>query len=233
MLKKLLIKTYKNARELNDSFVIESIKKFGPFESVLDVGCWDGELTLEYSKAAEAKRILGIENDKSIENSAKDKGIEVSFLEADKDRWPIEDESLDCVVSNQVIEHLTDVDHFLSESNRVLKKGGYLITSTNNLGSWHNIWALVFGWAPFDLSNASKKGLGIGNPLSANKGGSIDGASGIHKCIYTPYWLFEWQKLYGFEKVNHFGSGLYPLPSIFGNIFKKNAAFMILTVRKI
>jgi len=154
---KMLAGMYENARRLNDSYVSRSIEKHGPRAVLLDVGCWDGVLTADYAKAAKAQKILGIEVVKEASDKAVQRGIECHALRADVDPWPFQNESIDCVVSNQVVEHLSDLDHYFSEASRVLKKGGILVTSTNNLASWHNIGALFWGWAPFDLTNSSRK----------------------------------------------------------------------------
>ena len=47
-----------------------------------------------------------------------------------------------------MIEHVARTDHFLKESRRVLRPGGQLVHSTNNLASWHNVVALMLGWQP-------------------------------------------------------------------------------------
>lgn len=231
-MKKFLAKMYDRARNQNDRILIESIKKMGPFDTMLDVGCWDGELTMQYAAAGSVKKVFGMEIVKEMSDKTEQKGIKCATLIADQDVWPFEDASLDCVVSNQVIEHLSNVDHFIAEASRVLKKGGVLITSTNNLASWHNIFALLFGWTPFDLSNSSTIGLGIGNPLSVHHGENCELSSWTHKCIYTPRWLFEWQNLYGLRKMLHIGAGFYPFPAFWGNIFKNHAAFMIIITKK-
>jgi SAM-dependent methyltransferase len=231
-MKNFLAKMYINAREQNDRYLIGSIKRFGPFKTLLDIGCWDGELTMKYALAASAKEVLGMEVVKEMAEKAEQKGIKCVSLRADQDTWPFEDNSLDCIVSNQVIEHLSYLDHFFSESTRTLKKGGVIITSTNNLSSWHNIFALLFGWAPFDLSNSSSIAAGIGNPLSVHRGEKSGPPSWTHKCIYTPRWLFEWQQLYGLQKLSHMGAGFYPLTASMGNVFKNHAAFMIIATKK-
>lgn len=41
-----------------------------------------------------------------------------------KSAWPYEDESFDAVVSNQVLEHVSDLDAFMSQLSRVLRPGG-------------------------------------------------------------------------------------------------------------
>ena len=73
------------------------------------------------------------------------------------------------MVSNQVIEHLADTDVFVAEIARVLEPGGYAVISTENLASWHNVFALVFGWQPFSLTNVSATCMGLGNPLAVHR----------------------------------------------------------------
>lgn len=46
--------------------------------------------------------------------------------------FPFEDDSFDCVISLVTIEHLTNVDHMLSETRRILAPGGYLYISAPN-----------------------------------------------------------------------------------------------------
>jgi SAM-dependent methyltransferase len=231
-MKDYLAKMYGKAMIFNDRLIMKSLNTNGPFESILDVGCWDGEKTIDYAKACGAKKIYGIEVVEEASDKARKQGVQCFSLKADQDKWPFQDDSLDCIVTNQVVEHLSDLDHFFSEASRVLKRGGFLITSTNNLASWHNIFPLVFAWAPFDLTNSSKTSSGIGNPLAIHRGEQCEKATWTHKCVYTPRWLFEWQNLYALRRISHTGSGFYPFPAQWGNLFKSHAAFMILTTLK-
>lgn len=231
-IKNLLTKIHNRARMLNDNLILQTLKINGPFESILDVGCWDGTSTKCYAKICKAKQVYGIEIVREMCDKAKKMGIKCFSLKADCNKWPFAANSIDCIISNQVIEHLSDLDHFFSESSRVLKQKGFLIISTNNLSSWHNIFANLFGWAPFDLTNSSNKKIGIGNPFAIHRGEKCIKSSWAHKCIYTPHWLLEWQKIYGFEKISHSGAGFYPFPATWGNIFKNHAAFMIITTQK-
>src|SRR6266853_1662971 len=123
IMKRVLAAMYTKARLYNDKMVARSIASHGPIDTLLDVGCWDGELTLDYAMAGNAKNILGIEVVKEASEKAEHKGIRCHALRADVDRWPFDDASIDCVVSNQVVEHLSDLDHYFSEASRVLKKG--------------------------------------------------------------------------------------------------------------
>lgn len=56
----------------------------------------------------------------------------VEFYEAKVPPLPFEDDSFDCVVSFQVIEHIKDDRRLVEEVRRVLKPGGKFIVSTPN-----------------------------------------------------------------------------------------------------
>ena len=59
-------------------------------------------------------------------------GAEVR-IEADG-RIALPDASVDLVLSFQVLEHVRDVGHYLSEARRILRRGGWLLLSTH--GTW-------------------------------------------------------------------------------------------------
>lgn len=42
------------------------------------------------------------------------------------DEWPIETDSIGCVIASHVVEHLDDPAHFFAEAGRVLVRGGTL-----------------------------------------------------------------------------------------------------------
>jgi len=57
----------------------------------------------------------------------------VSFsLDDPETPFPFDDGTFDCVISLVTIEHLTNVDHLLKETNRILAPGGYLYISAPN-----------------------------------------------------------------------------------------------------
>lgn len=233
MLKSYLHSIYANALILNDDLVIQAARDFGPRKVVLDVGCWDGEKSTPFFDAIGATERLGIEPVESAVKDAEKAGIKVSGIAADRDVWPWKDNSIDCIVSNQVVEHLSNLDHYFSEAARVLKPGGILISSTNNLASWHNIFSLLFAWAPFDLTNSSRVQGGIGNPLALHKGEQDDrGESWTHKCIYTARWLFEWQQVYKLKRVKLYTAGYHPFPAKVGQYLQRHAAFIITVTEK-
>ncbi|KKQ75712.1 MAG: hypothetical protein US96_C0006G0024 [Candidatus Woesebacteria bacterium GW2011_GWB1_38_5b] len=233
MIKKYFDYLYKSSDLLNRSNVEKSLEMLEKKGVLLDVGCWNGEHTLRWASAVSAKQILGIETVPKAAALAGKKGIKVYIKDVNTGRWPIKNESVDYVVSTLVVEHLSNLDHFISESYRVLKKGGYTIVSTNNLSSWHNVVSIILGWSPFDISNSSEKQWSVGNPLALHVKEDLPlGKSYTHKCIYNPRWLKEWYELYGFKQTRVLGAGYYPLPPFLGNIDKVHCAFITLTFKK-
>ena len=49
----------------------------------------------------------------------------------------MQDNTFDCVLSTQVLEHVTDPQLYLSEARRVLKPNGSLILSTHGIWPYH------------------------------------------------------------------------------------------------
>lgn len=61
-------------------------------------------------------------------------GVRVLKSDIERDRWPIDSESVDAVVLTEVIEHLYVAPlHTLLEANRILKPDGVFLVSTPNL----------------------------------------------------------------------------------------------------
>src|SRR3989344_4566357 len=113
----------------------------------LDVGCGDGQFTLERAKKIGTRNIWGIEVLDSEIKKAKAKKIIVRKSDLNK-KLSFDDNQFDVITATQVIEHLHDVDIFVSEIYRLLKSGGIFIISTENLSAWHNISALILGLQP-------------------------------------------------------------------------------------
>lgn len=53
--------------------------------------------------------------------------VERLFKISSQDAWPYADSSVDAAMSNQVLEHVVDLDRFIEELSRVLKPGGIAI----------------------------------------------------------------------------------------------------------
>jgi 2-polyprenyl-3-methyl-5-hydroxy-6-metoxy-1,4-benzoquinol methylase len=100
--------------------ILYLIKNFFNFEEknglkVLDVGSGDKFLKVPFEK----KKFLY-------------QGIDIDIIDFNNDQFPFTDNSFDIVVSLAVIEHIKNIDNFLNEINRILKKGGFIFFSTPN-----------------------------------------------------------------------------------------------------
>jgi SAM-dependent methyltransferase len=202
-----------------------------PCRKLVDLGCHDGARTGVFAAAANAEQVLGVEVDEDAARLAEERGIDV--LRADLNQpLPIADAEFDIVVSNQVIEHLGDTDRFVSESFRIVRPGGLVVTSTENLASWHNIIALVAGWQPFSLTNISQTRLGVGNPLAVHRGETPVSTLHAHNRVFAYRGLRELYEAHGFEVECVTGVGYFPLASRVGRWDPRHAAFLTLAARR-
>lgn len=109
-------------------YVISKIPK--NVKNILDVGCGNGWL----AKAAlpEGKEVVSL--DVSLINPLKAKELygdeKHSGIVADSFRLPFENNSFDCVVASEIIEHVIEPAKFVEENFRVVRKGGCLIITT-------------------------------------------------------------------------------------------------------
>jgi SAM-dependent methyltransferase len=118
---------------------------------LLDVGCWNGELSERCGGALGAKRMLGIEVYEGPAAEAEAKGLEVARVDLETGRFPWEDGSVDVVVCNQVLEHLKNIWLPMTEMHRVLRPGGHAVLSVPNLASLHNRVLLALGRQPTSI----------------------------------------------------------------------------------
>ena len=106
---------------------------------VLDVGCGRGEAAEDPAPSRRRLRILrgrcakviGIDHD----GVAADNPCIDEFRPIVASRWPVDDESIDLCLADNVLEHIAQPDAFVAECARVLKPGGFLCVKTaNSLG---------------------------------------------------------------------------------------------------
>jgi methionine biosynthesis protein MetW len=211
---KLLKMFYKGSVNESERSIYKLLEK-NPKAKVLDLGCWDGDLSLKVAKIIGTKKVYGIEIDPNKVKEAKLKGV-IAYEEDLNKKISFKNNFFDVVIASQVIEHLYDTDNFVEEIYRVLKPNGYVIISTNNLASWHNLFALVLGYQPFP-SDISKY-TNIGKLIGLFKG---DGKSWSHLRIFTTSSLIDLLKFYKFNINKVVGVGFYPFPQSLANIISK------------
>lgn len=122
------------SRERSDNFVfqrsrlayVEAARRVGG--RVLEIGTGTGYGIEIIAPSAES--FVTLDKFRSSEVESLPRGVE--FREATVPPLPFADESFDCVVSFQVIEHIKRDRAFVDEVRRVLKPGGKFIVSTPN-----------------------------------------------------------------------------------------------------
>lgn len=137
---------------------------------VLDVGCGVGifgSILIEKFKL----KVYGLEISEAAIRKSRGMGIDTRFGNIDL-KWPYRSRFFDIVSGNQIIEHIINPDHFLTEARRLLKKNGLLILSTPNLSAWFNRIIFLFGYHPFfsEASTVDKTvGLGFTRKITPNR----------------------------------------------------------------
>lgn len=111
-----------------------------PSFTVLDLGCGRGACAddkVPFRRnlrilRGKVSRVIGIDVDP---NAAQNPFID-EFRPINGGRWPVEDASIDLIVTDNVVEHVADPAAFFAEARRVLKEGGYICIRTPNRWSY-------------------------------------------------------------------------------------------------
>ena len=103
--------------------------------TVLDLGSGAGlDCFLAAEKVGKTGRVIGVDMteqmiEKARENTRKYGYDNVEFRLGDIEELPVEDSSVDCIISNCVINLAPDKSKVFNEAYRVLRKGGKLVIS--------------------------------------------------------------------------------------------------------
>ena len=211
----------RGAFELNRRNLLELAAASAPGR-FCDLGCDDGAWTLQVARAARAVEVAGIEIVSERAHQARTRGVQAVVADLNQE-LPFAGESFDLVHANQVIEHVSDVDRFMSEVTRVLRPGGTSLISTENGSSWHNVGAAAAGWQIFSLTNLSGRVGGIGNPFALHRGTTGHLQSWTHKTIFNYRGLLEFHEVHGLRPVRVLGAGYHPLPPALGRFDRRHA----------
>lgn len=200
------------------------ISSIDSIKNALDIGAGNGDdLLIIRTKFPKAK-LNAIEcYPPCIEKLQKNK-INVFNIDIERTPLPLEDESMDLIIINQVLEHVKEIFWIFSEISRVLKSGGKLIIGVPNLASLHNRLLLLFGLQPTSIQTHSahirgftKKDL-IKFMNIFNNGYKIQGYSGSNfypfppilakplaklfpSCAWSMFLFFEKQQKYNNEYI--------------------------------
>ena len=100
---------------------------------VLDIGCGDGTLTFRLAQRSD--RVWGVDDSLLPLRLARGEferrsGRPPLVTNADARRLPFSDDTFDCIVLADVIEHIDAPDGVMSEAHRVLRPGGQIVVTT-------------------------------------------------------------------------------------------------------
>lgn len=113
-------------------------------DSVLDVGCGPGSISLDLAPHVALGHVTGVDNSpiaiqKATELAKTMHASNCTFLTADIYHLPFPDASFDKVHVHQVLQHVSNPVDAVVELKRVLKPGGMLAATESDLGGsiWH------------------------------------------------------------------------------------------------
>jgi SAM-dependent methyltransferase len=131
--------TYKGLLDGHDAAYlqtfVEFVNRYAPSNAyILEVGCGNGVAPLLLSRMGH--RVVGADiSPLFLEEAQKWESDRLTYRVCDAFELPFEDETFDLVCSNELIEHVPDVERVLMEMIRVTRKGGRIIVSGPNLCS--------------------------------------------------------------------------------------------------
>jgi ubiquinone/menaquinone biosynthesis C-methylase UbiE len=123
-------------------------------QTIMDFGCNDGAISAEYLCRG-AKRVIGVDIDeRSLQRARELHGDErLTFVQSTVSTIPLEDRSVDSIISYDVFEHVSQPGAILKELYRILTPGGKALIGTWSWGHpfaphlWSTMpvpWAHVF-----------------------------------------------------------------------------------------
>jgi ubiquinone/menaquinone biosynthesis C-methylase UbiE len=130
---KLNVERFSNEDEFTET--LKYIKRYAPAgKKILDIGCGNGISCISFARTG--YEVTAVEPDPSktigagaIRNLKKHYELDnIEVIEAYAEDISFESESFDIVYIRQAMHHANNLQKFISECSRVLKKGGLLIT---------------------------------------------------------------------------------------------------------
>lgn len=201
---------FHDSARINREVIINYLNRFISGGMFLEVGPGDAPLLNAIDIASYQKYFIDLPG-----SFPKNRMPEIRYIEQDAgiDRWALRDESIDVLVSSQCLEHIPDTDHFISEAQRVLKRGGLFLLSVPNQGALAFILMMILTFNP-TMNEVSNRFIGLGNPFSTNRYKQRKNYLGYtHLRLFTTRAMNDLLRVYGFKVLSNHG-GTWGIPVI-------------------
>jgi 2-polyprenyl-6-hydroxyphenyl methylase / 3-demethylubiquinone-9 3-methyltransferase len=121
-------------------------------KKILDLGSGRGDFLIDLAK--NNYNITGLEKNieyiKITEQKAVANNLKINVIQSEAEKLPFENNSFDFINCSEVTEHVENPEKLLSESYRVLKRGGQMYISFHNrygIYDYHyHLW--LINWLP-------------------------------------------------------------------------------------
>lgn len=128
-------------------YLLEVLRKYAPGfrvdgAAVLDIGCGDAGVIIALAEAG--ARVAGLELDeRSLQRGrvrVEEHGVEASLAKGVAEAIPFPAATMDLIILDNVLEHVTDRVKTLAETRRVLRPGGLLYLVTPKPLAVYSLW---------------------------------------------------------------------------------------------
>jgi hypothetical protein len=100
-------------------------------------------------------RLIGIDYVETHKLLLQQHGIELRVFDLERQAFPLDDESVDLFIANQVLEHVKELFWISHQITLKLRLGGYIIIGVPNIGALHNRLTFLFGMQPSQMKSYS------------------------------------------------------------------------------
>jgi 2-polyprenyl-3-methyl-5-hydroxy-6-metoxy-1,4-benzoquinol methylase len=123
----------------------EEMVKYIPCDArtILDVGCGQGAFSRELKNKLSNVEAWGIEIESEVAEKAKENLDKILVVNVEDEGLELPAEYFDCIVCNDVLEHMKDPWGVLKRLRRSLKNDGLVISSIPNVRYYKNLKALL------------------------------------------------------------------------------------------
>lgn len=215
------------ARHSSDDVLLELCGDVSlpPGSALLDIGCGSGEATARIGARLGARELFGLDGSVAAARAAAGRTVRVAIADFERP-FPFAAARFHVIAINQVIEHIRNLDLFVSELARLLHPGGHLLLATPNLASWANIGALILQQQAFSQTISSKYYLG--NRFSRAYRQPIPYDFPQHCHLLTSRGLRDLLGMYGLDVVRLRGAGYFPFPDrLLGRLDAGHAQYLV------